>query len=464
MLSACLLKRAAFDDVASILEPEFFYSECNERIYRAIRELVGSDSRVDPVTVAARLDEAKLLAAIGGKAYLAQIVDATPAVAHIVKHAEIIVTRHRQRAVIEECQRISAEGYGDVGEPDAWISDAEGAVARAGARHEGATSAEHASDILKRAWTGIIERAKGGDAGGIDMGLADLNRLLNRLREGQVMVIGARSHIGKSSLARQIAAYAAGINAPKAQCGVFLWSGEQPREEVAECMMFQAARLSESKMQDKLSMTPSDWQALTAAASEFNKAPMWIEDRAAIGPLALLAEIRKAKRKCLAFAKERDHSGLELKLVVVDYVQLMTAAGLVERNANRERELSVISKKLKEFAMSERVAIIALAQLNKESDKRGKDDQRPRTSDLRESGALEQDADKIVLIYNPSAIERQKAFRDGNKYEAPANETVQLIVGKARGGGTLGTVRSVFFPGCGRFEGWDGREDASEAY
>ena len=474
VLSACLLKRDVLDEVVPLLKAEDFYSRANELIFEACVALATVGKPIDIVAVAAWLRDREQLAEVGGSAYLANIVDATPAVAHVVDHAKIVATKRQIRLVIAECQRISAEGYGDIGAAEEWLADAEGTVSRVTARTRAVDANEHAGPILKRAWAAVMAQIEGKSPPGLSTGNAQLDRLLNYMRPGNVMIIAARSHIGKSALARQIAAHVAGIGTNVPEGGVLLWSGEQEREEVATCMTFQAARLAESKAREKHRLTPSDWRALTTTASDFGAAPMWIVDQPAITPLRLRIEIRDAKRKAEKLQAEAERAARErgevvrgdrrLKLAVVDYVQLMSAAGLVAKSANRENEVSAISRKLKEIAGAEKVALIVLAQLNKNGDKRSKEDAAPQPSDLRESDALYQDADKAVFIHNPHAIERMRALRDGERQEDPEAEIVRLIVSKARGGGTTGAVRSVFFPTCGRFEPYDGRHDPDEAH
>jgi replicative DNA helicase len=272
-------------------------------------------------------------------------------------------------------------------------------------------------------------------------------------------------------LGRQIATHVAGVgNFRNRQGGVLVWSGEQDREETAMCMAYQYARLAEWKLKDKQYMTRKDWNDLTEAVADISAAPLWIIDQPEITPLRLRAEIRAVKRLAekkrvqeaqqdLEYPPDERRPSPELKFVLVDYLQLMGSAGLVEKNANREREVSAISRKLKQIAASEKVVIALCAQLNKDGDKRGKDDSTPRNGDLRESNSIEQDADKIILIHNPHAAERAKAVRDSDERKDPEPEVARLIVGKARQGGTTGTVRTVFLPTCGRFEPYDGRHD-----
>lgn len=480
VLSACMLTRWAFDEVATVVKPSDFYDPSNELVFEAIVDLAQHDQHIDTVHVASwlrargKLDKLTNGADVKGPAYLADIVDATPAVAHVAGHARIVAEKRAVRRVIEETAAIRAEAYNDIGEFASWSSELEGRVAKALGREEAAVASEAAGDVLRRVFRDVTA-AKA--EFGLRTGIKHLDRLLNGIRLGKVAVIGARSHVGKSMLGRQIAMYVAGVGRARRerQGGVLIWSGEQDREETVQCMMYQHAKIPEWKLGDegRQYLTQQDWTDLTAAAAALNEAPMWIVDQAAITPMRLRAEIRLAKRLAEKQRKREEHEDrdlperdrrrpADLKFVLIDYLQLMNATGLVERNANREREIATISRKLKEIAVSERVAIAVAAQLNKDGDKRSKDDSEPRPADLRDSNGIEQDADKIILIHNPHVNDRRKSSCDGDERKDPEPEVVRLIVAKARQGGRCGTVRSVFMPAYGRFEEYDGREDGEQ--
>lgn len=452
ILSACMLKPGAIDEVIGAVSPEDFYSEANANVFLACLGLASTSQPIDAVSVGNWLQDRDMLGKIGGPAHLGNILDLAPAVANVRQYATLVRQKRRIRRVIAEAQRVAAEGYGDIGDAEEWMADAEAALAVASGRDSERDGTEHIADALKRAWGDITARLEGNAPPGISTGLGDLDRCINFMRPGQVVVVGARSHVGKSSLARQIAGHVSGSTGGKPH-GVFVWSGEQPNNELVECMNFQQAGMSEAKMRAMNLITRTDWSILTGVATGLSSSPFWVNDTPAIGPLKLQAAVRRWKRE--VEKRSTKEKTVKPALVVVDYVQLMSAQGLVERNANREREVSAISKKLKEMAIAENVVVMVLAQLNKGGEQR-KDDTRPRPGDLRESNALEQDADKIILIHNPHAVQRMQAFRDGSNFELPTSEVVELIVGKARGGGTMGTVRALFFPGSAQFTDYRG--------
>lgn len=453
VLATVMQRRDSLDEILDVLRPEDFYSDANRALFQACIEVSKAGTTIDAVSLAAWLRDHDRLATIGGAAYLGQLLDEpfSSSRSKLREWAEIVALKRRMREVVIACHETLEQAYGDHGEPKPWLVERAAAFERAAAIANTATASTHVGDISRAVWTEITGRLEGRGGGSITTGLADLDRLLNGLRPGAMMTIGARSHVGKSSLARQIAAHVAGVGpAARTAHGVLLWSGEQPSTECVEAMDFQLARVSEAKSRNKNRISDDDWRAFVEASSQLARSPLWIIDTPGITPMQLRAEVRKWKRDCAA-------GGVEPGLVVVDYVQLMSARGAVEKGANREREVAKISELLKtDIAMGERVALIVLAQLNKDGDKRK--DSRPYPSDLRESGRLEQDSDKIVLIHNPHAAERMNAYRDGSNYSVPECETVELIVGKARQGGTMGTARVLFFPGHAQFADFDGRE------
>lgn len=457
-LSACLLKREAVDEVAHILRPEHFYAEQNKLIYESIVGLAGEGKPVDAVQVAAWLRERDRLPQAGGAANIARIIDATPAISNVESHARIIVERYRVRRMIAECQRIQAEGYGDIGPSEGWLADAEAAVAAVNESTAIGQQPEHSSDVIKRAWKELVERLERGDPPGLSTGNNDLDNLLNYMRPGQLIIVAAPTHMGKSTLCRQIVSYVTGATGSMpTEDGFFIWSGEQPREEALECMQYQEARIPENKMRKKHLLNNDDWRELHRAAADLSNAHIIIDDQPAITPYEFRAKLRQARR----ILEQRfvivngEKRKVRLAGAFVDYLQLMSARDMVEKNANREREISAITKSLKGIAGSEKVPLLAASQLSRAPSKRP--DSRPQLSDLRESGAIEQDADKVVFIHNPHALERMRTIREGDKIPQPEAEVAELIVAKARGGGTMGTVRTVFFPGYGRFEKYDGR-------
>lgn len=454
----------ALDQCVDVLKPTDFYGDGHANIYQAAVGLAQAGVVPDIATVGGWLRDRDMLVRFGGHEYLNSIVNLTAVTKDIRRLAKSIANLKRVRNVISASQLISASGYGDIGEPEQWLADSEAQISTAATLSESDDHRGIAGNDMHGVFVGMLKRLEDASLPGLSTGLHDLDRMLNGLRPGQMMTIGARSHIGKSSLGRQIASFIAGANGQsKRESGALVWSGEQPWRECFECMTLQLAGVSEAKRHTAGRLTANDFGAMSGAGKALACAPMVVNSTPRITPLRLAAEIRLARRTIERDherrLKKREREGLPklvndwsetgpLAVAVVDYVQLMSAQGLVERSANREREISRISELLKEIAMEEQVVMIVMAQLNKEGDTRK--DPRPRPGDLRESNKLEQDSDKIVLIYNQSAAERMTADRAGG-FTLPESEEVELIVAKARGGGTMGTIKVGFDPTCARF-------------
>ena len=269
---------------------------------------------------------------------------------------------------------------------------------------------------------------------------------MGRWTEGTLTAVAARSHSGKSSGSRQVAMRLASYGH-----GVVIWSGEQPAEECADAIMAQCARVPSGLTSYNDEQVTKVTNFVRIASDQW--APVEIHDQPRIRIAQLKRLIRSARERMAAARTQAHPNGCQLRVVVVDYFQLMSAEGLeVGKNANSEERLGAISKALKsDIAMGERVAVIVAAQLNKSADER---DGIPLPSDIRGSSALEQDADKIIMLHNPEAKERQRADRGADDGGLSPNtlETCFAIFGKARQGGQTGVVPLCFRPLFGRFE------------
>jgi replicative DNA helicase len=442
VLAAMLLDRRACAEALALLRAEHFYADANGLVFKAA-EAVDADGRpVDIVTVAGWLRDRDRLAGIGGAAYLAQLSDATPAVAHVAAHARKVREKWQLRALIATCQKIAAEGYGDVGDVGEFIDAAEGSIHGVTAS---AVSDETPtlSDALREVFQALTD--PNADPGA-STGLVDLDALMGPMRGGQLIIVGAHTGIGKTSLGMQmgtnIAASAIG-NGPPA--GVLVFSHEMKATELAERVLFGAARVNGMKIARKGTITEDEWRSLTVEASAIGRyaARIWIDDRAGLSPLQIRATARRV-------AYQAAHKGTPLRMIMVDYLQLLDGtSGGKRAHERREREIAYASAKLKELAKELGIPVVLLSQLN---DDANREKRPPRPEDLRESKAAAQDADKVILIHNPAAAKRVSAHRRGEQVLAPvAPELVQIIVGKNRGGLT-GTAHAIFFPTFTAFE------------
>ncbi|KYF97212.1 replicative DNA helicase [Sorangium cellulosum] len=452
VLSAILLHRDALDRVLEILKADHFYSEANSRIYEAAQELASGGTPIDIVSVASWLRDRERLAQVGGAAYLAQLADATPAVAHVGAHARVVYEKWRVRQLIATCQRVAAEGYGDVGVVQEFIDGAEQAVYQLARTPQG-TSTQPIAQVLKAAFEQITAAAERGDRiTGISTGFEKLDAKTAGLHDGDLSIVAARPGMGKTSFVLNLAVNVAsprtvsspgpdqaghGIERHEPGFGAAVFSLEMPREQLATRMVCSEGRVDVGKLRQGF-LQPDDWRRLTEAASFLSTLPVWIDDTPAISLLELRAKVRRIQAEYDRPPSD-GNSGRRVGLVVIDYLQLMKGRDGV---SSREQEISEISRGLKQLAKELKVAVIALSQLNRAVETRTTKDKRPQLSDLRESGAIEQDADNIIFIYRDEYYNPETTNSKG---------IAELIVAKQRNGPT-GKVLTRFTSSCTRFD------------
>jgi replicative DNA helicase len=439
VLSAILLDPSALDRVQEVLGTEDFYADANGRIFEAAQQVALSHAPVDIQTVASWLRDRERLVQVGGPSYLAQIADKTPAVANVVAHARIVADHARKRRVIAACQRIAAEGYGDTGPTQEWLDAAEMTVCEL-ARAKDVTETRPIRDAIRSAYEALMQAGEGGSLG-LPTGLRDLDRLLGGLKPGNVTVIGARASMGKTSLALNIARHVAAFveargrndDRPPRRLGVLIFSMEMKREELAEQLVFFEAGVDFSKLKEHGRLTQAEWGRITGAAQRLASLPIYIDDTPALSPMAMRAKARRVRA-------ELARHGIELALVVVDYLQLMDGAAGLPRNHTREQEVAALSKAVKGLAGELDCHAIVLSQINRALEARSVKDKRPRMAELRESGSIEADASNVILVYR-------------DEFYFPETEdkgVAELIVEKQRRG-KRAVVRVAFDAATTRF-------------
>jgi replicative DNA helicase len=453
VLSAILLDRDALDRVLEILNHHrLFYSQANGFIYEAAQELARVGTPIDVVSVASWLRDRERLQQVGGASYLAQLSDATPAVAHVAAHAKVVKEKARLRDTIAICQTAAAEGYGDVGVVQEFIDGVEQRIYDV-ARTPESTTTQLLNIVIKAAFDQIDEASKRGDSiTGISTGYERFDAKTAGLHDGDLMIIAARPGMGKTSFVLNLAVNVASprtVRSPgpgeqgygeehdEPGYGVAVFSLEMPREQLGSRLICCEGRVDLGKMRGGR-LQREDWSNLTQAAAFLSTLPIWIDDTPALGLLELRARVRRiqAEYNCPATPTQ---SARRLGLVVIDYLQLMKGRDGVN---SREQEISEISRGLKQLAKELRVPVIALSQLNRAVETRTTKDKRPMLSDLRESGAIEQDADTIVFIY------RDEYY---NPETTNAKGIAELIIAKQRNGPT-GKVLTRFSSSYTRFD------------
>lgn len=463
VLSAVMLAQEAFDRVAEFLRPEHFYSGANQRVYEAVLALQNESRPVDVVTVAGWLRDKGLLQQIGGTPYLAQLTDAIPTIAHVETHGRVVREKWRLRRVIATCQDFAAVGYGDCGDIQGFIDQAEQAIFDL-ARQPETTSVVSLKHAIHGAFGILSEAAKrGGGITGLATGFPDLDNMTAGLHPGDLYIVAARPGMGKTSFVLNLAAQLAeprrvaqeGSTDTVEQygAGVIFFSLEMPREQLASRLLASDARVDVSKLRSG-NIGKEDWINLTESASKLGHLPLWLDDTPAISLLDVRARVRRLQAEVERKSSDGPKAS-RLGLVCIDYLQLMSGRPGVQ---SREQEISELSRGLKQLAKEMGVAVIALSQLNRSVETRTTKDKRPQLSDLRESGAIEQDADTIIFIY-----------RDDYYFpETTEPDTAELIIAKQRNGPT-GKVKLRFNKACTRFENrapdeyefndWDGFQD-----
>ena len=444
VLSAILLAPDVFDSVFGLVKSDSFYADANRRIYGAMTELHSKGRAIDIISVASFLKDRGTLEQIGGAPYLAQLSDATPSVANVEEHAKVVAEKARVRKVISVCQSYAAQGYGDYGTAQEFVDGAEQAIFDL-AQQDEKNAVMPIRDALEAAFRVLEEASQNGEGiTGIPTGFHELDKTTSGIHSGELYIIAGRPGMGKTSFVMNLACNSASptvsgkgeAEVEQAGYGVAFFSLEMPREQLAARLLSSEARVDVSKIRSGL-IGADDWNRLTETASYLGKLPLWIDDTPAISLLDLRAKIRRLHAD---IARGSDKLQCKkLGLVVIDYLQLMQG----RRDAgSREQEISEISRGLKQLAKEMDVGVIALSQLNRSVETRSTRDKRPQLSDLRESGAIEQDADAIIFIYR-------------DEYYFP-NETTEpgvaeIILAKQRNGPT-GTVKVSFTGNFTRFD------------
>lgn len=420
MLGAVFLDNRALDEVASVVQPEDLYRESHRHIYRAMLTLHHRGEAVDVITLADQLHSEGVLEAIGGPNFLARLSNEVPSAANIGYYANIISRKSALRAFIGAAHTLIDDCYGDVTDFDAFMDRVESelfAITQAGAKKGYATMRE----VIKEAFSQIESLyQKAEQVTGVPSGFIDLDAITAGWQPSDLIILAARPAMGKTALTLNMAAHAA----IERKVPVAFFSLEMANVQLAIRMLCSEARIDQGKLRTGR-MGEQEWARLIKAAGVLSESKIFLDDTPALPIMEFRSKVRKLKA---------EH---DIGIIFIDYLQLMKAPG---RNVgSREQEISEISRNLKGIAKELNVPIIALAQLNRGVEQRA--DKRPMNSDLRESGAIEQDADIISFIY------RDEVYNP----ESEDKGIAEVILGKHRNG-ALGTVRLKFFGSFTRFE------------
>lgn len=418
-LGGMLLSQEAIAEVFEYVKGDDFYAPKHETIFNAIMALYSKGEPTDVITVTDELTKNAELVRAGGADYLHQLTSIVPTAANAPFYAQIVAEKATLRRLVEVGTRIAQMGYSNEGEIEDLVNRAQEdvyGVTRAGVGEDYVPlfdSIEAAVEEMERA------QSRGGDMVGVPTGFRELDEMTHGLHGGQFVILAARPAVGKSTLALDLARNAA----IKHKKPVIFFSLEMGRAEIAMRLLSAESRIYLQSMR-KGSLSDNDWQRLAGVRGEINSAPLYIDD----SPNLTLVEIRA---KCRRMAQR-----VGLEMIVIDYIQLMTSGKKVE---SRQQEVSEFSRALKLLAKELNVPVVAISQLNRNSEK--SDNKVPEISQLRESGSLEQDADVVILLHREAMFER----------EHPRAGEADLILAKQRNGPT-GTIVVNFLGQFSKFE------------
>ncbi|MEW6586445.1 MAG: replicative DNA helicase [Nitrospirota bacterium] len=435
ILGAILIDNDALPKALEILDPEDFYKLSNRKIFHGMTDLFDKNEPIDLVTLSDHLKMKNELEAVGGLSYLSSLTAMTPTAANVKYHAHIVREKALLRGLLRSANEIASKVYEDNLDADDLVDFAEKNIFDISDKRI-KVSFVQLKDVIKDSFE-MIEHLydKKETVTGVPSGFKDLDELTTGFQKGDLIVIGGRPSMGKTAFALNIAEYV-GLQLKEP---VAIFSLEMAKEQLAFRLLCAEAMVNSNSIR-KGFLKKEDWHRLTSAASKLTDAPIFIDDSSGVTVLELRAKARRLKM---------EHG---LSLVVVDYLQLMRGKGSFER---REQEISDISRSLKGLAKELSVPVIAVSQLNRSVEQRRPP--RPMLADLRESGAIEQDADVILFLY------RDEIYNKDN----PANKGLaEVDIAKQRNGPAGVSVKLSFLSKCTRFMNLAEREyiEAEDAF
>ncbi|WP_457576553.1 replicative DNA helicase [Desulfomarina sp.] len=421
VLGSILLKADTFGKVLEIIKPEDFYKDGHRLIFEVMIDLFEKNEPQDVLTVSNLLRDTNRLEEAGGATYLATLTSIVPVTSNISSYAKIIREKSILRKLIEVNTDIAARCYEEQNDIDILVDQAEQAIFDIAGKKSGQNFTPIKS-IVPEAFATVEQLYQRKELiTGVPTGYIDIDKMTAGLQPSDLIIVAARPSMGKTSFAMNIAQNAALVE----KTGVAVFSLEMSKEQLVMRLLSSAGRIDSQRIRTG-KLQKEDWTKLTRAVGMLSEAPIFIDDTPAISVLEMRAKVRR-------LAAQHD-----IGLIIVDYLQLMRGRGTIE---NRTQEISEISRSLKALAKEHNVPVIALSQLNRSLESRT--DKRPMMSDLRESGAIEQDADVICFIYRDEVYNKSE--------DNPERGIAEIIIGKQRNGPT-GIARLTFIKEFTMFE------------
>jgi len=425
VLGSLLLDPDLCDDVAMIVRTDDFYADANQKLFAHVMAMHDAGSRIDVTLLVERLKQSGDLEAIGGKAYLAEVAQSVPYAANATYYAKIVRDKATLRALIHTSTEILREAYESSNDPEEMVSRAEELVFSV---HDQRTTEQvtNIHDLLVEAFAKIDARLEHGEGVGVPSGFTDLDRITGGMHDSEFVVLAARPSMGKTALATNIAENVS----IESNLPTLFVSLEMARLELAQRMLCSQGKIDGNKFRNGF-LSAADRENLVKASAKLGKAPLFIDDT----PARTLTEIAACARRL-----KRKHG---LGLIVIDYLQLIQPDNMKDP---RQEQVARMARRLKQLARELKVPILCLAQLNRQADT-GKEGHYPRLSHLRESGAIEQDADVVMFVH-------REEYYCQTKEEAQEKGVAgigEVIVAKQRNGPT-GVVKLVWLDKFTRFE------------
>jgi len=423
VLGAILIDNPSFNQAAEVIDAADFFRDAHRRIFEKMVGLSERNQPIDPVTLKDELTRSGELDEVGGPAYVASLTDGVPRSANVEYYARIVKEKSTLRRLIQSATEVLTRAYDAEEEADNLLDEAERSIFQI-AEHRLRSGFVPLSQLVNTGYE-LIEKLQEhkGLVTGVPSGFVDLDEMTSGFQKSDLVIVAARPSMGKTSLVLNIALHCA----TEAAKTVGIFSLEMSKEQLFMRMLTSEARVDAHRFRGGF-LGEQDYDRLVAAFARLHDAKVYIDDTPSAGILEMRAKARRLKM---------EHG---LDMIIIDYLQLMQGRGRFE---NRQQELASISRSLKILAKELQVPILALSQLSRAPESRS--DHRPQLSDLRESGALEQDADVVLFIFREDmyAVEGERA--------PESDGTAELIIGKQRNG-PVGTVRLAFLKQYTRFE------------
>jgi replicative DNA helicase len=403
LLGALLVDDKALPLVQGIIDSDDFYVEAHRAIFEAMKDLSARTVTIDSVTLAETLKARGQFDRVGGAAYLDQLIDVVPVSAHVEEHAQLIREKAIVRKLILACSQVVSNSFEDYGDVDSFLDQSEQSIFQVSQqRYRSETT--HIRHTVKEIFARLDALSQSSrEVIGVPTGFRQLDSVTAGLQPSDLIIVAGRPSVGKTSFCLNLLAHAAGPG----KVPVAFFSLEMSRESVVQRILASEAGISATKLRTGHKLTQDDWMRLMVAADRVNKIDMYLDDSPALSVAQLRSRVRRL---------DIEH---DIGLVAVDYLQLMRPVRPYE---SREREIAEISRSLKALAKELAIPVIALSQLSREVEKR---ERKPVLADLRESGAIEQDADIVMFLHDPNPKDDGQVLRQ-----------IELIVAKHRSGPT----------------------------